>query len=447
MTLPGQSYAVSASHDGRREADLPAAGAQRDVPGQRHDVLGPLPQRRHLHHRVDQPGQRRRDVLEPVGGHRDRDAAEQVAQPLGHPGRQRVDVPHDHRGVRLADLRRPEVEPRLHVGRGRRARRQDPRRRPVPALRPGPAASSGPSPAPPPRPRRGRRRAPHRPAAGRRPRRATGRAACPRRARAGAPRPGTPRRAAWVAACRPADRASISAEVWLAAELGQREQQVRGLLAPGREVDAALEPTGERVQHRHGGAGVGAQAERVVLLGADDRRRPVRQRQPQPVGAGLALGVGEARREVHRVERAEQRVVAAGAAQHQAVGVGEHDRRPAGRRGSAGARGGPPGRTRSRATARRTSPRTPGPPSPARRRSPRCAATTRAAGSGRCGLVGCSRARAGRCVSADVIRASHRRSGRYAGEGWRARCAASQIETALPSSSPRARPTLTGEPL
>ena len=120
------------------------------------------------------------------------------------------------------------------------------------------------------------------------------------------------------------DRASISAAVLPAADcasarsrsLDDFDQVVRLTLPSSRPR--------HRVEHRHRGARVGAQAERVVLLGADDGRHPVGERQPEAVGAGLPLGVGEARREVDRVEGAQQRGVPAEPVQHQPVGVGEH---------------------------------------------------------------------------------------------------------------------------
>ena len=61
-----------------------------------------------------------------------------------------------------------------------------------------------------------------------------------------------------------------------------------------------------------------------MLIGTDQRRHPVGQRQAEAVGADVAFGVGEARRQVDVVERPQQGVVAAEPAEHDAVGVGEH---------------------------------------------------------------------------------------------------------------------------
>ena len=123
---------------------------------------------------------------------------------------------------------------------------------------------------------------------------------------------------------RPFDLASISAAVLLAADranassssLDDCDQVVRLTQPSSRPVDASRTGTAAQVNvHR---------LMRVVLVGADQRRGAVGQRQTQPVGADVAFGVGEARREVHVVEGLQQAVVAAHPAEHDAVGVGQH---------------------------------------------------------------------------------------------------------------------------
>ena len=195
--------------------------------------------------------------------------------------------------------------------------------------------------------------------------------------------------------------------------LGEREQQVARLGRPGREVDASLEPAGHRVEDRHGGAGVGAEAEGVVLVGADDRGHAVGDGEPEAVGADGALGIGEAGSEMHLVERPQQRGVAAHPVEHEAVGVGEHERhglvdqrlvQPGEHLAAALEEEGlvVEGADEGRLDGRR-----------AARRSPRCAATTPRAGPDRCSaspMVGwpgmarcssrCRRARSGRAGSA-----------------------------------------------
>ena len=61
-----------------------------------------------------------------------------------------------------------------------------------------------------------------------------------------------------------------------------------------------------------------------MLVGAHQRRHPVGQRQAEAVGADVALGVGETRREMDVVERLEQGAVAGQPRQHHTLGVGEH---------------------------------------------------------------------------------------------------------------------------
>jgi hypothetical protein len=106
--------------------------------------------------------------------------------------------------------------------------------------------------------------------------------------------------------------------------LSEGEQKIARRPGPGGDVDGALEATGDRVEDRDRGAGVGAQAERVVLLSPDDRRHAVGERQAEAVGAGFPLGEREPRRKVDGVQRAQQRGVAAESVEHEALGVGEH---------------------------------------------------------------------------------------------------------------------------
>ena len=61
-----------------------------------------------------------------------------------------------------------------------------------------------------------------------------------------------------------------------------------------------------------------------MLVGADQRGCAVGERQPQPIGADVAFGVREARREVHVVQGLQQAVITAHPAEHHAVGVGQH---------------------------------------------------------------------------------------------------------------------------
>ena len=99
--------------------------------------------------------------------------------------------------------------------------------------------------------------------------------------------------------------------------LGQRQQQVRGRVGPGGQVDAADQVTRPRVEHRDRGAGVAAQRGHVVLVGADQRRHPVGQGQPQAVGARRPLAEVEAGRQVHPVQRAVHMPVHRPPGQHQ----------------------------------------------------------------------------------------------------------------------------------
>ncbi len=123
---------------------------------------------------------------------------------------------------------------------------------------------------------------------------------------------------------RPLDRASISAVVLLAADrasarsrsLDDCDQVVR-LTLPSSRPDV-------RVEHRNGGAGEGAQAQCVVLVGAHQGRHPISQRQAEAVGADVAFGVREPRCEVNVVKRLQQAAVARQPRQHHALGVGEH---------------------------------------------------------------------------------------------------------------------------
>ena len=116
------------------DLDVAASGAAGGVPGEREDVVGPLPQRRYLDDGVDQGGQRGGDVLEPFGGDGEGHArarrlgrrvvplvrlrrlrrlcrlgrprpGHEVAQALGRPDGQRLDVSDHDGGVGLAELR------------------------------------------------------------------------------------------------------------------------------------------------------------------------------------------------------------------------------------------------------------------------------------------------------------------------------------------------------
>jgi hypothetical protein len=111
--------------DGARgELDVAAAGPSGGMPGERDDVVGPLPQGRHLHDGVHQGGQGSRDVLEPLGSDGEQDARrglpdhpvvplrrrgrprqrDEIAQALGRPHGQRLDVADHDGGVRLSEL-------------------------------------------------------------------------------------------------------------------------------------------------------------------------------------------------------------------------------------------------------------------------------------------------------------------------------------------------------
>ena len=61
-----------------------------------------------------------------------------------------------------------------------------------------------------------------------------------------------------------------------------------------------------------------------MLIGAHQRGRPIRERQPETVGADLPFGVGEAGRQVHVIERHQQAVVPAEPTQYHPVRVREH---------------------------------------------------------------------------------------------------------------------------
>ena len=103
--------------------------------------------------------------------------------------------------------------------------------------------------------------------------------------------------------CVPLDLASISAAVLLAADRASASSRS---LEDCDQVVRLTQPSSRPVvgvEHRHGRAGERAQAQRIVLVGADQRRHPVGERKAEAVGADVALGVGEARRQVHVVER------------------------------------------------------------------------------------------------------------------------------------------------
>jgi hypothetical protein len=110
---------------GPAELDFPSTGAPGDVRRQRQYVIRAFTQRRKVYDSVDEAGQCARYVLETFRGdgerHGGRAAAtdDQIPELVSHPCRQRVHVMDDDSGVRLAQLRRPQSEPRLHVGGGR----------------------------------------------------------------------------------------------------------------------------------------------------------------------------------------------------------------------------------------------------------------------------------------------------------------------------------------
>jgi len=120
-----------------RELDLATTHAVRDMAGERDDVVVAFTEWGEVHDGVDDRGERGWDVLEAFGSEGDRQVGragpvdDQVSEELGGPQWEVVDVPDDHRGVGLADLGCPEIEPGLDVLRGGGARGQDPRRRRV----------------------------------------------------------------------------------------------------------------------------------------------------------------------------------------------------------------------------------------------------------------------------------------------------------------------------
>ena len=104
----------------------------------------------------------------------------------------------------------------------------------------------------------------------------------------------------------------------------ERKQQMARRVRPRRQVDAAFEPTGDRIEHRDCRAGERGQALRVVLVGAHERRSAVGEGETESVRADLTFGVGEPWCEMDVVECPQQGVVAADAVQHESVCVGQH---------------------------------------------------------------------------------------------------------------------------
>ena len=78
--------------------------------------------------------------------------------------------------------------------------------------------------------------------------------------------------------------------------LGERDQQLAGVLAPAGQVHRADGLAGDRVADRHRGAGEVLQVLGVVLVPEHVRRLAALQRGADPVGADELLGVAEARR-------------------------------------------------------------------------------------------------------------------------------------------------------
>ncbi|GEL16673.1 hypothetical protein PA7_05100 [Pseudonocardia asaccharolytica DSM 44247 = NBRC 16224] len=60
-----------------------------------------------------------------------------------------------------------------------------------------------------------------------------------------------------------------------------------------------------------------------MLVRSDQRRSTVGEGEAEPGRSRIALGVAEPRREIHVGERPQQRALAAGAAEHQTLAVGE----------------------------------------------------------------------------------------------------------------------------
>ena len=128
-----------------------SAGPPGGVPGERRRcrpgapaAVARRPRRREAGRAARQ--RRRSSAAVTANGHRGPPDASAMAitrsrRRSGDPYRQQVHVAQDHRGVRLADLRRPQIQPGSHVPRCRGARGEDPVARVADAARLAPAAS------------------------------------------------------------------------------------------------------------------------------------------------------------------------------------------------------------------------------------------------------------------------------------------------------------------
>ena len=107
--------------------------------------------------------------------------------------------------------------------------------------------------------------------------------------------------------------------------LGERDQQLAGVLAPAGQVHRADGLAGDRVADRHRGAGEVLQVLGVVLVPEHVRRLAALQRGADPVGADELLGVAEARRQLDAIEVPLKIMVGCQPGQRHAMRIGQDD--------------------------------------------------------------------------------------------------------------------------